>query len=115
MINHNLTAQANRKLRIRRSLLVRSTRARLTVNRSNQHISAQIIGQDGKVVCAFSSVALKDSKSNKTEVATKVGTKLAELAKEKNVTEVVFDRGSYRFHGRVKALAEAVRQSGINF
>ena len=115
MIDHNLSSQGKRQARIRRRLLLRSDRPRLTVDRSNQHISAQIIDQDGKVICAFRSQALKSSKTNKTEIATQVGAKLAELAKEKKVSEVVFDRGSYRFHGRVKALAEAVRQSGINF
>ena len=115
MIDHNLSPQRKRELRIRRSLLQRSSRPRLTVNRSNQHISAQVIGLDGKVVCAFSSQALKNVKGTGVEIASQVGTKLGELAKEKNVKEVVFDRGSYRFHGRVKALAEAVRQSGINF
>ena len=115
MIDHNLTPQGRRERRIRRSLLAVTTRSRLTVNRSNQHISAQIIGQDGKVICAFSSLALKKVKGTGVEIATQVGNKLGELAKEKNVTEVVFDRGSYRFHGRVKALAEAVRKSGINF
>lgn len=115
MIDHNLSSQGKREHRIRQRILATSTRPRLTVNRSNQHISAQIIGLDGKVVCAFSSQALKKAKGTKTEIATQVGTKLAEIAKEKNVSEVVFDRGSYRFHGRVKALAEAVRQSGINF
>ncbi len=115
MINHNLTSQGRREHRIRRSLLATTTRDRLTVNRSNQHISAQIIGRDGKVICAFSSQALKKAKGTNVEIAAQVGTKLGELAKEKKVTEVVFDRGSYRFHGRVKALAEAVRNSGINF
>ena len=115
MIDHNLSSQGKREQRIRRSLLAVTTRPRLTVNRSNQHISAQIIGTDGKVICAFSSQALKEAKGNKVEISTLVGNKLGELAKEKNVAEVVFDRGSYRFHGRVKALAEAVRKSGINF
>ena len=115
MINQNLTSQGKREQRVRKALLSTTRRPRLTVNRSNQHISAQIIDLDGKVLCAFSSQALKESKANGTEIATLVGTKLGELAKEKKVSEVVFDRGSYKFHGRVKALAEAVRQSGINF
>lgn len=115
MIDHNLSSQGKREHRIRGRILANTKRPRLTVNRSNQHISAQIIDIDGKVVCAFSSQALKKAKGTGIEIATQVGTKLAELAKEKKVAEIVFDRGSYKFHGRVKALAEAVRQSGINF
>ena len=115
MIDHNLSSQGKREHRIRGRLLANTNRPRLTVNRSNQHITAQIIGKDGNVICAFGSQALKNAKGTNIEISTQVGTKLAELAKEKNVTEVVFDRGSYRFHGRVKALAEAVRNSGINF
>lgn len=115
MINHNLSFKSKRSSRIRARLLDKVARPRLIVTRSSQHISGQIIDLDGKVVCAFSSQSLKDTKANKTEIATQVGTKLGELAKAKDVTEVVFDRGSYKFHGRVKALAEGVRQSGINF
>lgn len=115
MINHNLSSQTKRSSRIRARLLNTVTRPRLVVNRSNQHIGGQIIGLDGRVVCSFNSQSLPKATGNKTEIATQVGTKLGELAKAQNVTEIVFDRGSYKFHGRVKALAEAVRQSGINF
>jgi len=115
MIQNNLTPQARRQHRIRAKLLAGTNRARLTVNRSNQHISAQIIDVDGKVITSASSKSLKDFKGTKTAMSTEVGKLIAEAAKEKKVTEIVFDRGSYRFHGRVKALAEAVRQSGIKF
>jgi len=109
------TIKKSRAGRIRAKLLAVTTRPRLTVDRSNSHIFAQIIDRGGKVVVAFGSQALKNSKGNKTEMATEVGKKLGEMAKEKKVSTVVFDRGSYRFHGRVKALAEAIRQSGIKF
>ena len=114
-MNKNLTPQDARRKRIRAKLLARVDRPRLTVNRSNQHIFAQVIGLDGKILAAFGSESLKDFKGNKTAMATEVGTKLGEIAKEKKVSTVVFDRGSYRFHGRVKALAEAVRAVGIKF
>lgn len=114
-MNKHLTSQQIRAGRIRAKLLSVTTRPRLTVNRSNSHIFAQILDQSGKVVVAFGSQALKKFKGNKTEMATEVGKKLGEMAKDKKVTTVVFDRGSYRFHGRVKALAEAVRASGIKF
>ena len=115
MIYHALSSQDKRQHRVRQKLVVTADRPRLTVLRSNQHISAQIIGKDGQVICAFGSAALKKAKGTKVEIATQVGQKLGELAKAKNVTQIVFDRGGYKFHGRVKALAEAVRQSGINF
>lgn len=114
-MNKNLTSQQVRQHRIRAKLLARIDRPRLTVNRSNQHIFAQIIDLDGKVLAAFGSEALKYFKGNKTAMATEVGKKLGEIAKDKKIATVVFDRGSYRFHGRVKALAEAVRASGIKF
>ncbi len=115
MIEKKLTPQIKRQLRIRRSLLSVTRKPRLIVSRSNKHISAQIVEKTGKVLAAFSSQALKDAKATNVEIATQVGTKLGELAKDKKIAEVVFDRGSYRYHGRVKAVADAVRQSGIKF
>ena len=111
----NLNDKQTRSSRIRAKLLSRTTRPRLTVSRSNQNIFAQIIDQTGKVLVAYGSQALKKFKGNKTESATEVGKKLGELAKDKKISTVVFDRGSYRCHGRVKALAEAVRSAGIKF
>lgn len=114
--------QIQRQTRIRAKLLARVDRPRLTVNRSNSHIFAQIIDLSGKVLAAFGSLSLRGEKAtkqsikiNKTVQATEVGKKLGEIAKKNNVSEVVFDRGSYRYHGRVKALAEAVRAAGIKF
>ena len=108
------TSRMKRENRVRKHVLSSSDRPRLTVVRSNSNIFAQIIDQEGKVIVALGSLALK-LKGTKTEAATKVGEKIAEMAKAKNVETVVFDRGNYRYHGRVKALAEAVRQSGIKF
>ena len=109
------TSQVARRDRIRAKLLATSTRPRLTVVRSNANIFAQIIDKTGKFLAAFGSLALKSDKGTKIENSAKVGEKLAEIAKKNKVTEIVFDRGSYKFHGSVKALAEAVRQSGIKF
>lgn len=110
--SNNPTVQ--RQTRIRAKLLATTRRPRLTVDRTNSHIFAQIIDQSGKVLAAFGSQALK-SKETKTVQSTEVGKRLAEIALKNKVSEVVFDRGSYKFHGRVKALAEAVRASGIKF
>ncbi len=114
-MKHTLTSQSKRESRIRAKLLARVDRPRLTVKRSNANIFAQIIDQYGKVLAAFGSKSLKDFKGNKTAVSAEVGKALGELAKKNKVSSVVFDRGSYRFHGRVKALAEAVRSAGIKF
>ena len=110
-----LNEKKQRETRIRAKLLARTERPRLTVKRSNQHIFAQIIDQTGRVMAAFGSQALKKFKGTKTESAGEVGKKLGEIAKDQKITTLVFDRGSYRFHGRVKALAEAVRAAGIKF
>ena len=107
--------QKQRETRIRAKLLARVDRPRLTVKRSNANIFAQIIDLDGKVLAAFGSQALKNFKGTKTEMSIEVGKKLGELALKSKVSTVVFDRGSYRCHGRVKALAEAVRSDGIKF
>ncbi len=114
-MKHTLNSKVKRQSRIRAKLLARQDKPRLTVKRSNTHMFAQIIDLTGKVVAAFSSQALKNFKGNKTEKAAEVGKNLGELAKKNKVSEIIFDRGSYKFHGRVKALAEAVRGVGIKF
>lgn len=95
-------------------------RPRLSVFRSGLHIYAQIIDDvQGKTLAAASSVE-KDQRGKlktggNTEAAAVVGTLIAERAKSAGVTDVVFDRGGYAFHGRVKALAEAAREGGLSF
>ncbi len=106
-------AKLDRALRVRKRLISRTDLPRLIVKRSLNHLHAQIIDLDGKVLAAASSVSLPDVKGTKTEVAREVGVKLAASAKEKQVTAVVLDRGQLRFHGRLKALVEALRENGI--
>lgn len=92
-----------------------ASRPRLSVFRSAQHLYAQLIDdQTGTTLAAASTVELK-TKGKKTDKSTEVGTVIAEKAKAKNITTVVFDRGGYRYHGRVKALAEAARAGGLEF
>lgn len=97
---------------------------RLTVNRTNSHIYASVIsGENGKVVCSASTVeaevrnqlASAKGKGGNVNAAKLVGTRLAEKAKAAGVENVAFDRAGYRFHGRVKALAEAAREAGLKF
>jgi large subunit ribosomal protein L18 len=95
-------------------------RPRLSVFRSSKHIHAQVIDDTGGVTLAAASSLDKDLRANlKTgadvEAARQVGKLLAERAKAAGITDVVFDRGGYLFHGRVKALADAAREAGLSF
>lgn len=99
-----------------RKKAVRQEYPRLSVYRSNQHIYAQIIDDHaGKTLASYSDLNLKDVKGDKTEVAGRVGEEVAKLAIKAGVERVVFDRGEYRYHGRVKALAEKAREAGLKF
>lgn len=104
-----------RKLRARRKVRVAAgVRPRLSVFRSSKHIYAQIIDDtNGTTLAAASSAKLMGG--TKSENAAAVGKALAEAAAGKGVKQVVFDRGQYRFHGRVKALADAAREGGLDF
>lgn len=113
--------QLKRAKRVLRHNRVRSVvkgtteRPRLAVFRSASHIYAQLIDDtNAKTLAAASSAEVKE-KVAKTDLSTKVGTAIAEKAKAKGVKAVVFDRGGYRYHGRVKALAEAARAAGLEF
>ncbi len=95
-------------------------RKRLSVYRSSKHIYAQVIDDDQGVSLASASSIEKTSREGlktgaSVDAAKAVGKLIAECAKEKGIKEVVFDRGSYLYHGRVKALAEAAREGGLNF
>ena len=89
---------------------------RLSVFRSNKHIEAQIIDDvKGVTLVSASSVSLKLENGGNVEGAKLVGAKIAELAKAKKISKVVFDRGGYIYHGRVAALADAAREGGLKF
>lgn len=89
-------------------------RYRLCVFRSNANIYAQIIDDD-KGVTLVSSSTLKLAKAKKTEMAKQVGKEIAEIAKENNISKVVLDRRQNKYHGRIKALADAARENGLIF
>lgn len=104
-----------RKIRIRASISGNQSAPRLTVFRSLRHIYAQIIDDvSGKTLASASDASIKAT-GKKTEIATAVGIALAEAAKAKKVTAVRFDRGSYKYHGRVAALADGARKGGLQF
>jgi large subunit ribosomal protein L18 len=103
-----------RAARVRAVIRGTAERPRLSVFRSQKHISAQVIDDaSGRTLASAQDVKL--GKLSPLERAQKVGTLVAESAKKVGVTTVIFDRGSYLFHGRVKALAEAARAAGLQF
>jgi len=118
---HSNTSADRRKARVRRAVLAHSGgRLRLSVFRSSKQIYAQVIDDArGHTIAAASSVEKTLRESMKTgatvDAARRVGKELAERAKRAGVDKVVFDRGGYMYHGRVKALAEGAREGGLEF
>ena len=105
-----------RHLSLRNKVAGTADRPRLVVHRSNQGVEAQIIDDRAQRTLAAASWMDKDIRgASRTERSAKVGTLVAERAKAAGVTSVVFDRGGYLYHGRVKALAEAAREGGLQF
>lgn len=115
-----LTGRERRKFRIRNKISGSEGRPRLTVFRSAKHIYAQVVDDvSGKTVAAASTLSpdLKSSvaSGDKTAAAKKVGALIAEICQKHSIERVVFDRNGYLYHGRVRALAEAAREAGLNF
>jgi large subunit ribosomal protein L18 len=109
-------ARQRRHRRVRGKVFGSAERPRLVVFRSNRGIEAQLVDDlEGKTLAAASWLNLKSFKGSKTEQAAEVGKLLAQNAKKANVETVVFDRGGYLYHGRVKALADAAREGGLKF
>ncbi|MEY3703759.1 MAG: ribosomal protein [Pseudomonadota bacterium] len=108
-----------RRQRVRTSLRARAgQRPRLSIHRSGRHIYAQIIDDTAGKTVASASTVEKDARSKSganLDAAVLVGKAVAERAKKAGVTKVVFDRGGFLFHGRVKALADAAREGGLEF
>ena len=109
-------ARLHRKSRVRKKIRGSSERPRLAVFRSLKHIYAQVIDDDAGVTLAFASSREKAlAEGDKTARAKAVGDAVAKRCSEKGVKAVVFDRGGYLYHGRVKAVAEAAREAGLEF
>jgi large subunit ribosomal protein L18 len=105
-----------RQTRIRAKLRLTSDRLRLSVFRSNQFLYAQIIDDKArKTVVGVSEKTVKLEKGTRVERAKALGIEIAKLAKAKKIDMVVFDKGRYAYHGRVKALAEGAREGGLQF
>ena len=102
--------------RIRQKLAGTAERPRLNVYRSLNHIYAQVVDdQKGETLASASTLALKLKTGGNVAAAKEIGKVIAERAAEKGVKRVVFDRGGYLYHGRVKALADAAREAGLEF
>ena len=111
----SLQSSQRRAYRTRNKVKAVSDRPRLSVHRSDQHIYAQVIDDTkGVTIAAASSLTITDS-GTKTDTAKLVGQAIAKAAMDKGVKAVVFDRGSAKYHGRVKALADAAREGGLDF
>ena len=109
-------ARERRHRRVRGRVFGTAERPRLVVFRSNRGIEAQLVDDlEGKTLAAASWLNLRSFSGSKTEQAAEVGKLLAANAKKANVESVVFDRGGYLYHGRVKALAEGAREGGLRF
>lgn len=111
-----------RHLRVRKKVVGTSDRPRLCVYRSLRHLYAQLVddvgtGQGARTLCSVSTLSkeLDGIKKNDCEAAQKVGALIAQKAKEQGIEKVVFDRGGFRYHGRVKSLAEGAREAGLQF
>jgi large subunit ribosomal protein L18 len=115
-----LEGRERRKARIRKKISGSGERPRLTVFRSAKHIYAQVVDDSGGGTLAAASTLSPDLKGtlksdDKTGAAKKVGALIAKMCLERKVGKVVFDRNGFLYHGRVKALAEAAREAGLDF
>ena len=111
----NLNRRTRIKAHIRHKVSGTAQKPRMTVFRSNTQIYAQLIDDvNGVTLASASSLGLKE-KATKIEQAAKVGALIAKVAQEAGITEVVFDRNGYLYHGRVKQLADAAREAGLKF
>ncbi|MDP2934179.1 MAG: 50S ribosomal protein L18 [bacterium] len=117
MKNNKTTKRFIRHRRVRAKIKGTVSIPRLCVFRSNRHIYCQLIDdQKGKTMVIASDMEIKSKvKSQKSKVAEQVGELLAKKAAEKKIEKVVFDRGGYKYHGRIKALAEGARKGGLKF
>ena len=114
-----LTAAQRRKLRVRKKVSGSQARPRLSVFRSASHLFVQVIddvaGETLVSVGTHGKTGVGDKGTKKVDLARQVGQKVAELCRSKNIEAVVFDRNGFRYHGRVRAVAEAAREGGLAF
>ncbi len=115
-LEHKLNNHAVRRARVRAVISGTRQRPRLNVNISNRHITAQIIDDtSGNTLLSITTVGSKSATGTMTDRAIWIGTEVGKRAKSAKIKRVVFDRGGHLYHGRVKALADAARKSGLEF
>src|SRR6476646_7857631 len=105
--------RVRRHLRVRKAVKGTSERPRLVVYRSLNHITAQLVDDAARTLATVTSVKVGEGK--KSEKSLEVGKQIAAIAKDKGISKVVFDRGGYQYHGRVKAVADGAREGGLEF
>jgi large subunit ribosomal protein L18 len=109
-------ARERRQSRVRRRVRGTDTRPRLCVFRSNKHTYAQVISDEtGRTLAAASTLQVDGGKSGNKAAARQIGERIAQLCQERQITQVVFDRNGFLFHGRVKEVAEGARAAGLQF
>ena len=115
-MNKDKLRSIRRKIRIRKKLND-VKKHKLLVFRSSKHIYASVLSeQNDKTLCSYSSIKInKTEGQKKLDIAKQVGSKIAEMAIEQGIKEVKFDKGPYKYHGRLKVLADAAREKGLNF
>ena len=112
---NNKDRKIQRQVRVRKKAAIVTNRPRLSVHRSNNYVYAQIVDGKGNTVASISEKKLKkDAKVAPVEIAKQVGVEIAKLAIAKKIKDVVFDKGRFAYHGRVKAVAEGAREGGLN-
>lgn len=114
MNTKGFTPRERRKLRVRKKITGTSERPRLTVYRSNKHVYVQIVDDLTQKTIVSASTLVSGGKSNKGS-AEKIGREVAEKATQGNITQVVFDRNGYQYHGVIKQIAESAREAGLKF
>jgi large subunit ribosomal protein L18 len=109
-------SRKRRVFRVRKKLMGTITKPRMCVNRTNKHLFIQLIDDENSNTIGSISTLSKEFKTKKSKkAASELGKKIAEIAKSKNINEVIFDRGKCKFHGILSLLAEAARSAGLNF
>ncbi len=117
-VNQKLTGRARRKVRVRKRIFGTGERPRMSVFRSSKHIYVQVIDDRTGVTLASSGTLGAQgvqADGDKKAQAKAVGQAIAKLCQEQNISQVVFDRNGFRYHGRVQAVAEAAREGGLKF
>jgi large subunit ribosomal protein L18 len=112
---HKRQNSSRRSARTRKAILVNSDRPRLSVHISNIHISAQVIDDKKGITLASATTVGKSATGSKTDKAAQVGKEIGQSAKKAKIKAVAFDRGGRKYHGRLRALAEAARKEGLEF